>query len=282
MDMDGHSKVVTAPAIGLLSTSGEPIGAVGLGTWQTFDVASERYDSRERVLRAFVDLGGTLVDASPMYGRAEEAVGALAGRLALGPRLFLATKVWTRGRAAGIQQMEQSFRLLRTPTIDLMQVHNLLDVDTHLGTLREWKAAGRIRYIGITHYTASAHAAVADVLEREPVDALQINYSVGEREAETRLLPMARERGIAVIGNRPFAEGALLRRLAARAVPEWAASLQCRTWAELLLKFVLSHPSVTCVIPATANLAHLRDNMRAAHGPMPDADLRARIAAAAR
>jgi aryl-alcohol dehydrogenase-like predicted oxidoreductase len=255
---------------------------VGLGTWQTFDVASDAYSARERVLRGFVDAGGTLVDASPMYGRAEETVGSLAERLGLRSRLFLATKVWTRGREAGIRQMEESFRRLRTPVIDLMQVHNLVDVTTHLETLREWKASGRLRAIGITHYSASAHAAVAEVLERENVDTLQINYSVLEREAEARLLPTARERGIAVIANRPFAEGALLRRLAARRLPDWAASIDCRSWAELLLKFVISHPAITCAIPATANAEHLRDNMRAMSGPLPDADLRARIAAASR
>ncbi len=265
----------------VLRTSGERVPVIGLGTWQTFDVGPETYAARERVLREFADLGGTLVDASPMYGRAEEAVGALAERLALRPRLFLATKVWTRGRTAGIQQMEQSFRRLRTDVIDLMQVHNLVDVHTHLETLRDWKASGRVRYVGITHYTASAHAAVAEVLEGAPVDVVQINYSVHEREAETRVLPMAEERGIAVIINRPFAEGALMRRLANRPLPEWASAIDCRSWAELLLKFVISHPAVTCVIPATASPAHLRDNMRAMHGPMPDADLRARIAAAA-
>jgi aryl-alcohol dehydrogenase-like predicted oxidoreductase len=255
---------------------------IGLGTWQTFDVGPAHYARCQRVLAAFVECGGRFVDSSPMYGRAEEVVGAVREQADAGRRLFLATKVWTTGREEGIRQMEASFRKLKTEVIDLLQVHNLVDVRTHLATLREWKAAGRIRYIGITHYAASAHRDVAEVLEREPVDCLQINYSVAEREAERRLLPLAKERGIAVIVNRPFAEGRLLARLSRQPLPPWAGDIACATWAQLLLKFVITQPAVTCAIPATSSVDHLRDNMAALDGPMPDAREREEIASAAR
>lgn len=260
----------------------DEVPAIGLGTWQSFDVGPADYSSRITVLREFVSRGGRLVDSSPMYGRSETAIGAMRADADPDGRLILATKVWTRGRREGRRQMEESFRKLRADVIDLMQVHNLVDVETHLETLAEWKAEGRVRYVGVTHYTASAHRAVADVLERHPVDVLQINYSVAEREAEQRLLPLALERGIDVIVNRPFAEGALLRRLERRALPAVAAEIGCATWSELLLKFVCSHPAVTCAIPATSSVEHLRANMRALDGPQPDAAQRAKIAEAAR
>jgi diketogulonate reductase-like aldo/keto reductase len=265
-----------------IPSTGETLPVIGLGTWQTFDVAG-RPAERERlgaVLQAFVELGGRLIDSSPMYGRSEAVVGDLAAALHLQDRLFIATKVWIKGREAGIDQAAESMTKLRTGRLDLLQVHNLLDVEIHLETLRAWKDEGRIRYTGVTHYTASHHDAVARVLEAQPVDFVQINYSAGEREAERVILPMARDRGIAVLANRPFAEGGLIRRLQERPLPDWAAEIDCRTWAELLLKFVVSHPAVTCVIPATGDVAHLRENMRAGHGPMPDEPLRARIAAA--
>lgn len=266
-----------------IPSSGEPLPVIGLGTWQTFDVgatAAERGPLQE-VLTAFVELGGRLIDSSPMYRRAEQVVGDLAAELDLRDRLFVATKVWTSGREAGIRQMEDSLRKLRSERLDLMQVHNLLDVDTHLATLATWKREGRIRYVGVTHYTASAHDEVARVITRHPVDFVQINYSVGEPEAEQRLLPLAQERGVAVIVNRPFASGSLLRRLRDRPLPAWAADIDCSSWAQLLLKFVISHPAVTCTIPATSKVRHLRDNMQAGHGRLPDEELRRRIAAAA-
>jgi diketogulonate reductase-like aldo/keto reductase len=218
-----------------------------------------------------------------MYGRAEEVVGDLVEQLGARERLFVATKVWTSGRDAGIRQMEASLRKLRTERVDLMQVHNLVDVAAHLETLRAWKSEGRVRFIGVTHYTASAHEDVARVIETETdLDFVQINYSVGEREAERRLLPLARERGLAVIANRPFATGRLLQRLLGRPLPSWAAEIDCESWAQALLKFVVSHPAVTCAIPATANVAHLRDNMHAAYGRLPDDRLRERITLDAR
>jgi diketogulonate reductase-like aldo/keto reductase len=264
-----------------IPSTGEELPVLGLGTWQTFDVGAAE---RERaplaeVLRDFVALGGRVVDSSPMYGRSEEVVGAVAETAGVHDKLFLATKVWTSGRQKGIEQMESSFRKMRTDRFDLLQVHNLVDVDTHLATLRGWKADGRVRYIGITHYTASAHAEVEALMRRETVDFLQINYSVAEPEAERQILPLAQEKGIAVIANRPFATGALLRRLSQRPLPGWAAEIDCTSWAQVLLKFVISHPAITCAIPATADPAHLRDNMAAGFGRLPDAELRGRIAA---
>lgn len=263
-----------------IPSTGEVLPVVGLGTWQTFDVGSDpgARQRLEEILGTFVTLGGSLVDSSPMYGRAEEVVGDVAGSLGLRPRLFVATKVWTSGRAAGVRQMEASERKLRARPIDLMQVHNLLDMDVHLETLAAWKREARVRYVGITHYATSGHEAVARAMAAHPVDFVQINYSVGEREAENRILPMALDRGIAVIVNRPFATGALLRRLTSRRLPPWAGEIGCGSWAELLLKFVVSHPAVTCVIPATADPAHMRENMRAGLDPFPDETQRRRIA----
>lgn len=264
-----------------IPSTGEALPAIGLGTWQTFDVAPSARAGLEGVLGAFVELGGSVVDSSPMYGRSEEVVGDLAAKLGVQSTLFLATKVWTSGKTAGIRQMEDSMRKLRATRIDLMQVHNLVDVDTHLDTLAEWKREGRVRYVGVTHYTAGHHDAVARIIAARPVDFVQINYSVGEREAESRLLPLARERGVAVLANRPFAGGDLFRRLRSRPLPAWAAEIDCTSWAQVLLKFVISHTAITCAIPATSQVTHLRDNMQAAYGRLPDAALRARIAAEA-
>lgn len=249
---------------------------IGLGTWQTFDVANA--EPLQPLVREFATSGGRLIDSSPMYGRSEAAVGVTTG----GKGFFFATKVWTRGRAEGIRQMEESMRRMRVERMDLMQVHNLLDAGTHLDTLRGWKREGRVRYIGITHYNSGAHDEVERVLRREKdIDFLQINYSAGEREAEQRLLPLASDLGIAVIANRPFGEGSLVRRLRSKPLPDWAAEIGCTSWPQLLLKFIVAHPAVTCAIPATANIEHLRDNMAAGSGPMPDAAMRERISAVA-
>jgi diketogulonate reductase-like aldo/keto reductase len=276
-------KSPTIPATPILSrripSSGEAIPVIGLGTWQTFDVGaapSERAPLEE-VLGAFAEMGGRLIDSSPMYGNSEQVAGDITSKLDLRRKLFIATKVWTSGKAAGINQMEDSMRKLRAAPIDLMQVHNLLDVGAHLDTLTEWKRRGRVRYIGVTHYTTSAHDAVAQVISTRTVDFIQINYSVGEREAERRLLPLALERGVAVIANRPFAGGDLFSRLRSRPLPAWAAEIDCQSWAQILLKFVVSHPAITCAIPATSKVAHLRDNMKAGYDPLPDEKIRARI-----
>lgn len=265
-----------------IPASGEPLPVVGIGTWRVFDVGAapgERAPLRE-VLRQFVAQGGRVVDSSPMYGAAEAVVGELAAELGVTDRLFLATKVWTTGREAGRRQIEASLRRLRAPRLDLLQVHNLLDWPTHLPTVRALQAAGRVRYVGVTHYTAGAYDEVERVLRRERLDFLQINYSLAEREAERRLLPLARERGVAVLVNRPFAEGALFRRVRGRALPGWAAELGCGSWAQFFLKWILGHPAVTCVIPGTGRVDHLLDNLQAGTGPLPDEPTRARMAAA--
>jgi diketogulonate reductase-like aldo/keto reductase len=266
------------------SPTHETLPVVGLGTWKAFDAESSAAARAplEAAMRALVEGGGRVVDSSPMYGRAEEVVGDIVEKLGLRPKLFLATKVWTEGRAAGIRQMEESMERLRVETLDLMQVHNLVDVEAHLPTLRDWKARGRIRYLGVTHYAAGAHDAVARVVEREPLDFLQINYSVAEPEAERRLLPLARERGVAVIANRPFGGGGLVARLASKTLPGWAGELGCESWPQLLLKFVVSHPAVTCAIPGSGDADHVLANAAAGRGPMPDEAARARIAEAVR
>ncbi len=265
-----------------IPSTGERIPVLGLGTWQTFDVGtaeSERAPLRS-VLTRFVELGGRVVDSSPMYGRAEQVVGDIATETGAHDRLFLATKVWTRGRTEGSRQMAQSLQRLRAERIDLMQVHNLLDARTHLATLSAWKREGRVRYVGVTHYTASAHDDLERAIRDHAPDFIQVNLSVAERQAEQRLLPLAADRGVAVIINRPFAEGSLFRRVRGRALPAWAAELECSSWAQLFLKFVLGHTAVTVAIPATSNPRHLEDNMAAGLGRMPDATERERIARA--
>lgn len=260
-------------------SSGEMLPVIGLGTWQTFNVGNKHSDRAvlEQVLQEFVTLGGRVLDSSPMYGAAEQVAGDLAARLGVRGKLFVATKVWSSDKAAGARQMEESMAKLRAKPIDLMQVHNMQDAENHLDTLREWKRQGVVRHLGVTHYTASAHEAMARLIAAEVVDFIQINYSVGEREAEQRLLPLARERGVAVIVNRPFIGGDVFRRVRSKPLPGWAREIDCTSWAQLLLKFVVSHPAVTCAIPATSKVEHLRDNMQAGFGRMPDEKQRARI-----
>ena len=255
----------------IIPADGTRLPVIGLGTWQTFDAGTDTTARTNlgRVLGRFAELGGTLVDSSPMYGSAEAVVGELSAHLALGRRLFLATKVWTEGRAAGIMQMKQSLRLLKRQSIELMQIHNLVDWKQHLPELRNWKAEGRIRHIGITHYTANAYAEVEAVLRNEALDFLQINYSLLEQESALRLLPLAADRGVAVIVNRPFAEGALFARVKGRELPREAAALGCRSWAQVFLRWILAHPAVTCAIPASNKLEHLDDNMAAGLGALP-------------
>jgi aryl-alcohol dehydrogenase-like predicted oxidoreductase len=260
--------------------TGESLPAIGLGTWQTFDVGaapSARAPLKE-VLREFVRLGGAVIDSSPMYGRSETVTGDLAAGLGVQKKLFFATKVWTHGREAGIRQMEESFRRLRAQRIDLVQVHNLVDYKVHLETLRRWKQEGKVRYIGVTHYTASAFDELARVLAAEDLDFVQLNYSLAEREAERRLLPLAAERRLGVLVNRPLAAGGLFRRVEGEPLPPWAEEIGCASWAQFFLKFVISHPAVTCAIPATSKTAHLIDNMQAGLEPLPDAKARQRMA----
>ena len=259
--------------------SGETLPVVGLGTWQTFDVgsgAAERAELKE-VLRELDALGGRVVDSSPMYGRSEGVVGDLVAELGNRNRLFFATKVWTTGRDAGIRQMEDSFRLMRTKVMDLMQIHNLVDHEVHLKTLQQWKASGRIRYLGITHYHSGAFADLERLVKTKRYDFVQFNVSLDEPEAEARLLPACADSGTAVLVNRPFAQAGLFGRVRGKPLPAWAADIQCASWAQFFLKWILGHPAVTCVIPGTRRVAHLRDNLAAARGPLPDATMRKRM-----
>ncbi|MBV9619987.1 MAG: aldo/keto reductase [Gammaproteobacteria bacterium] len=264
-----------------IPSSGELLPLIGLGTSGPFEVdaAPASRAPLGEVLEAFFAAGARLIDTSPMYSSAETVLGELLTPV-MHERAFLATKVWTRGERAGIEQMTQSAQRLKTPRLDLIQVHNLLDLDTHLRTLRAWKAQGRVRYIGITHYTVAAQAELARILARESLDFVQFNYSPLTRAAEQRLLPLAAERGVATLINRPFEDGALLRRVQGRALPAWATELEVTSWGQLALKFIASHPAVTCIIPATGKRAHLEDNLAAARGPLPDARQREAIAAA--
>ena len=262
-----------------IPSSGEELPAIGIGTWQTFDVGADpaaRAPLRE-VLKAFSQAGGRVVDSSPMYGAAESVLGDLSSELGLRDKLFMATKVWTHGRDQGIRQMENSFRRMRVERMDLMQVHNLADVQTHTGTLRDMKAKQRIRYMGITHYTASAYAEIEHWLKTGQYDFLQINYSLGERDAQQRLLPLAQERKVAVIANRPFAEGALFSRVKGKPLPPWAPELGIASWAQYFLKWIVSHPAVTCAIPGTGRPEHIRDNVAAGLGAFPDAPARRKM-----
>lgn len=266
----------------IIPSSGEKLPVVGCGTYRGFDVPPRglAYDRLPGVLEALFAAGGSVIDSSPMYGRAEAVAGALMAASNTNDRAFIATKVWTRGRDAGIAQMQQSMDLLGTRQIDLMQVHNLLDWKTHLATLRSWKESGRIRYLGITHYTESAFADLEAIMRAEPLDFAQFNYSAVDRAAERRLLPLAAERGIAVIANYPLASGSALRRVSGRPLPDWAGEIDCTSWSQLLLKFVVGHPAITCAIPGTANAEHMADNARAGFGRIPDEAMRARISAA--
>ncbi len=257
----------------------EQVPAVGLGTARSFDVGTtpaERAPLRD-VLRKFVEMGGSVIDSSPMYGAAETVIGDLATELGVQRSLFVATKVWTSGRAEGKRQMQTSMERLRTERIDLMQVHNLLDWRVHLETLREWKNAGKIRYLGMTHYRVDAFSRLERLIKTEKLDYVQFNYSIATRDAEHGLLPLAADKGTAVLINRPFTAGALFRRVRGKPLPPWAADFDCESWAQFFLKYILAHPAVTCVIPATSKPKHLVDNMRTGLGRLPDERMRRRM-----
>ena len=262
-----------------IPSSGGVLPVVGVGTWRTFDVGAkpdERAPLAE-VLHILFKAGGSVIDTSPMYGKAEGVVGDLLVAARTRSKAFLATKVWISGADNGIAQMQKSMALLQTQRIDLMQVHNLLDWRVHLPTLRAWKQEGRVRYLGVTHYTESAHGELEKVLQAEPWDFVQLNYALDDRAVERRLLPLAAERGIAVLVNQPFGGGGLLRKLSDRPLPAWAGEIGCTSWAQLLLKFVLANPAVTCVIPGTGKPEHMRDNAQAGIGMYPDAALLKRM-----
>lgn len=273
----------SSAASGLLARripkTGEAIPAVGLGTWQVFDVAGDATElaQAKETLRTFVALGGRIVDSSPMYGSSESVTGQLAQELGVQSKLFVATKVWTSGRQAGIRQMEDSMRKLRIERLDLMQVHNLVDAKTHLATLRDWKKSGRVRYLGVTHYNAGGHAELERFIEPGDIDFVQVNYSLAEPDAERRLLRAAADSRTAVLVNRPFAEGAMFRRVKGKPLPEWAAAIGCASWAQFFLKWILAHPAVTCAIPGTRDPKHVADNLGAAAGPLPDETMRRRM-----
>ena len=259
--------------------TGEALPMVGVGTWQTFDVGNDEAGRAElkEVLKTLVATGGKAIDSSPMYGSAERVAGDLTAELGLRDRMFFATKVWTSGRDAGIRQMEESMKLMRTARMDLMQIHNLLDYETHTKTLREWKAAGRVRYIGVTHYHAGAFRELERLIKTKQYDFAQFNFSMGEREAEDRLLGVCADSGTAVIANRPFAEGGLFGRVKGKSLPPWAAEFDCTSWAQFFLKWILGHGEVTCVIPGTRRPAHMEDNVQAGTGRLPDAKMRRRM-----
>jgi diketogulonate reductase-like aldo/keto reductase len=269
-----------APLTRAVPSSGERIPVIGLGTWITFDVTdAPGREARSAILRAFFDSGGRLVDSSPMYGASEETIGVGLDRIGRAPSLFAATKVWTVGGVTGRRQMERSRALWKVPRFDLMQVHNFLDWETHLPTLKAMKAEGRVRYVGVTTSHGRRHDLGEELIRRERLDFFQVTYNLADREAEQRLLPLAAERGTAVIINRPFDGGAQFGRVKAKPLPGWAAEIGASSWAAAFLKWIAAHPAVTVAIPATSQLAHLRENMAALTGPLPDAALRKRIAA---
>ena len=261
--------------------TGEAIPAIGLGTWQVFDVAGNAAEMAQakETLKVFVEQGGRVIDSSPMYGSSESVTGQLAAELGVRAKLFIATKVWTTGKQAGVRQMEDSMKKLRVERLDLMQVHNLQDTDTHLATLRDWKAAGRVRYVGVTHYHSGAHADLERFVKRDDIDFIQVNYSIAEPEADRRLLRAAADSRVAVIVNRPFVTGEMFRQVKGKPLPDWAKEIGCASWAQFFLKWILAHPAVTCAIPATRNPAHLTDDLGAASGPLPDDATRRKMSA---
>ncbi len=279
----GTSRIYAADSSSLLRSvpkTGEKLPVIGLGSAVAFDVrpGSPQLIPLGEVLARFVKHGGKLIDSAPLYGNAERVIGELASRSHLRDSLFIATKVLATSVPEGISQMERSLQLFRTRTIDLMQVHNLVDVDREMSSLREWKAKGRIRYTGITYSEDRGHGEVERVMKLQKPDFVQINYSLVDRAAAHRILPLARDLGMGVIINRPFGGGGIFKEISAKPLPAWAAEFDCHSWAQFLLKWIVAHPAVTCVIPATNNPQHLEDNMGAGVGRLPDAKTRARMA----
>jgi diketogulonate reductase-like aldo/keto reductase len=263
-----------------IPVSGQSLPVIGLGTWQTFDVSqsTEERTALREVIKTLVNQGASVIDSSPMYGSSEEVVGDLTAELGNRDKLFLATKVWTSGRQAGIDQMKKSFQKIRTEKMDLMQVHNLTDVHTHLKTLRAMKERGTIKYFGITHYLTSAYPELIRLIKNEKPDFVQFNYNIATREAEKELLPLAHDIGVGVIINRPFEEGALFNRVKGKSLPEWASDYDIKSWGQFFLKFIVSHAAVTCVIPGTGKVRHLEDNLNAGFGQLPDGNSRSKMA----
>ena len=259
--------------------AGIQMPVIGMGSWITFDVGANRKlrDKRVEVLRTFFDAGGCMIDSSPMYGTSEEVIGYCLGKLPAHDTLFSATKVWTVSKWLGKRQMASSQKLWGLERFDLMQIHNMLDWETHFETLKEWKAQNRIRFIGITTSHGRRHSSFEQVMAQQPFDFVQFTYNMIDREAENRLLPLAKELGLGVIINRPFRRGALFKRIRGKPLPDWTAEIDCRNWAQFFLKFVVSHPAVTCAIPATSRADHMGENMGAGLGRLPDAAMRQRM-----
>ena len=259
--------------------SGEPLPVIGMGSWITFNVGddTELRSARCKVLQTFFDRGGAVVDSSPMYGSSEEVIGHCLERIGNTQALFAATKVWTPFQALGVRQMKASEKLWGVARFDLMQIHNLLDWEAHLETLIEWKAKGRVRYIGITTSHGSRHGDMAAIMAKQPIDFVQFTYNVLDREAESRLLPLAAERRLGVLINRPFRRGDLFDQFASKPLPEWVREFDCANWAQFFLKFIVSHPAVTCAIPATTRVDHMLENMGAGYGRLPDPEMRRRM-----
>jgi len=267
----------TTPIRRAIPSSGEQLPVVGLGTSRTLNVARDEAVRLTDVVKAFFGKGGAVIDSSPMYGSAEEALGVILSRIPNHPPLFAATKVWTDGKEAGIEQMEASRRLWGVKRFDLIQIHNLRDWQVHITTLKDWKTSGRVRYIGITTSHGRRHDDLIAALEKERFDFAQFTYNIIDREAEKRLLPLASERGIATLINRPFQRADLFAKVKGKSLPEWAAEFDCQSWGQFFLKWVISHPNVTCVIPATAKVKHMEDNMGAGFGRLPDQAMRGRM-----
>ena len=271
-----NASMLTRP----IAPTGEPMPVIGLGTWQAFDIGDDPAETQQRrdVLDILFAAGGRMIDSSPMYGRAEAVTGRLLAAMGARDKAFLATKVWTSGEAAGIRQMQASAEKLQAKTIDLMQIHNLVDWRVHMKTLRAAKERGAFRTIGITHYTTSAFDELMAIMRAEKIDFVQLPYSLAVRAAEARLLPLALEKGIAVIPNRPFDGANMFGRVKGKPLPDWAADIDAKSYAEIFLKYLIGHPAITCVIPGTAKPEHMRDNVAAGFGRLPDEDLRRRIA----
>jgi len=270
-----------APILRKIPSSGEAVPVVGLGTWITFNVGNDRAarDACAEVMRAFFAAGGRMIDSSPMYGSSQDTIGHGLRRLNKPAALFAADKVWISSGARGPAQIETSRERWDVPRFDLLQVHNLLSWEEHLPMLLRMKADGRVRYVGITTSEGRRHRDIERIMASQPIDFVQATYNVLDREVEARILPLARERGIGVIVNRPFREGALIRQVQRHPLPAWAAEIGCANWAQFLLKFIVAHPDVTCAIPATSNVTHVQENMGAARGTLPDAAMRKRMAA---
>lgn len=255
-----------------IPSSGAMLPVIGLGTWLQFDVGTSDAERNPllRILELMIEKGGKVIDSSPMYGRSEQVVGELTQHTGRADHFFYATKVWTRGRQSGIDQMNTSFSRMKREQMDLMQIHNLVDWKTHLETLKEWKELGKVRYVGITHYTDSSHKDLEEIVRTHPIDFVQFNYSIRQRNAEKSLLDACQDSGVAVIINSPYEGGSLFGLVKDKPLPGWATEYDINSWGQYFLKFIISHPAVTCVIPGTSNPKHALDNLGAGYGPIPD------------